>query len=58
MMVPGLNGELEMIALVKKIKKDTKLTLVGRKPFENFGIVNPPIYRSFHTKYLYNPLGN
>ena len=46
MMVPGLNGELEMIALVKKIKKDTKLTLAGRKPFENFGIVNPPIYRT------------
>ena len=38
-MVPGLNGELEMIALVKKIKKDTKLTLAGRKPLENFGIV-------------------
>jgi cystathionine beta-lyase len=31
---------------VKKIKKDTKLSLVGRKPFENFGIVNPPIYRT------------
>ena len=46
MMVPGLNGELKMIALVKKIKRDTKLTLVGRKPFENFGIVNPPIYRT------------
>jgi len=46
MMVPGLNGELKMIALVKKIKKDTKLTLAGRKPFENFGIVNPPIYRT------------
>ena len=45
-MVPGLNGELKMIALVKKIKKDTKLTLAGRKPFENFGIVNPPIYRT------------
>ena len=46
MMVPGLNGELKRIALVKKIKKDTKLVLVGRKPFENFGIVNPPIYRT------------
>ena len=45
-MVPGLNGELKRIALVKKIKKDTKLVLVGRKPFENFGIVNPPIYRT------------
>ena len=46
MMVPGLNGELKRIVLVKKIKKDTKLSLVGRKPFENFGIVNPPIYRT------------
>ena len=46
MMVPGLNGELKRIAPVKKIKKDTKLVLVGRKPFENFGIVNPPIYRT------------
>ena len=46
MMVPGLNGELKRIDLVKKIKKETKLTLVGRKPFENFGIVNPPIYRT------------
>ena len=36
MMVPGLNGELKRIALVKKIKKDTKLLLVVRKPFENF----------------------
>ena len=31
---------------MKKIKKDTKLSLVGRKSFENFGIVNPPIYRT------------
>ena len=46
MMVPGLNGEPKGIVLVKKIKKDTKLLLVGRKPFENFGIVNPPIYRT------------
>jgi len=45
-MVPGLNGEQLRIVLVKKIKKDTKLLLVGRKPFENFGIVNPPIYRT------------
>ena len=46
MMVPGLNGEPKRIVLVKKVKKDTKLSLVGRKPFENFGIVNPPIYRT------------
>ena len=45
-MVPGLNGEPKRIVLVKKVKKDTKLSLVGRKPFENFGIVNPPIYRT------------
>jgi len=38
MMVPGLNGEPKGIVLVKKIKKDTKLLLVGRKPFENFGM--------------------
>ena len=31
---------------MKKIKKDTKLSTVGRKPFDNFGIVNPPIYRT------------
>jgi len=31
---------------VKKIKKETKLSLVGRNPFENYGIVNPPIYRT------------
>jgi len=31
---------------VKKIKKDTKLVLTGRKPFDNHGIVNPPIYRT------------
>ena len=35
-----------MVILVKKIKKDTKLTLVGKKPFDNYGIVNPPIYRT------------
>ena len=35
-----------MIALVKKIKKDTKIILSGRKPFDNYGIVNPPIYRT------------
>ena len=46
MMVPGLIGELERIALVKETKKETKLSLVGRKPFENYGIVNPPIYRT------------
>ena len=60
-MVPGLNGELKRTALVKKIKKDTKLTLVGRKPFENFGIVNPPIYRTStvlfkNTKELINKI--
>ena len=33
MMVPGLIGELERIVLVKKIKKETKLSLVGRNPF-------------------------
>ena len=31
---------------MKKIKKDTKISLAGRKPFENYGIVNPPIYRT------------
>ena len=31
---------------MKKIKKDTKIVLVGRKPFDNYGIVNPPIYRA------------
>ena len=31
---------------MKKIKKDTKLTLVGRNSFDNYGIVNPPIYRT------------
>ena len=31
---------------MKKIKKDTKLVLTGRKPFDNHGIVNPPIYRT------------
>ena len=31
---------------MKKIKKDTKLIELGRKSFENFGIVNPPIYRT------------
>ncbi len=31
---------------MKKIKTDTKLTLVGKKPFDNYGIVNPPIYRT------------
>jgi len=31
---------------VKKIKKDTKIILSGRKPFDNYGIVNPPIYRA------------
>ena len=31
---------------MKKIKKDTKLVLAGRKPFDNYGIVNPPIYRA------------
>ena len=31
---------------MKKINKDTKLTLIGRKSFENFGVVNPPIYRT------------
>lgn len=31
---------------MKKIKKDTKILLAGRKPFENYGIVNPPIYRT------------
>tara|TARA_B100001123_G_scaffold447201_1_gene604026 strand:+ start:1795 stop:2958 length:1164 start_codon:yes stop_codon:yes gene_type:complete len=31
---------------VKKIKKDTKIILSGRKPFDNYGIVNPPIYRT------------
>ncbi len=45
-MVPGLNGEQLRIVLVKKIKKDTQLTRAGRKPFDNFGIVNPPIYRT------------
>ena len=45
-MDPGQTGELRKVALVKKIKKDTKLTLTGRKPFENYGIVNPPIYRT------------
>ena len=45
-MAPGLNGELKRIALMKKIKKDTKLTLAGREPFDNYGIVNPPIYRT------------
>ena len=45
-MVPGLNGESQRIVLVKKIKKDTKLTLVGRNSFDNYGIVNPPIYRA------------
>ena len=46
MMVPGLNGELKRIVLVKKVKKDTELTLAGRHPFKNYGIVNPPIYRT------------
>ena len=46
MMVPGLNGEVRRKVLVKKIKKDTKLTLAGRSPFKNYGIVNPPIYRT------------
>ena len=46
MMVLGRNGEPRRTALVKKIKKETKISLVGRKPFENFGIVNPPIYRT------------
>ncbi len=45
-MVPGLNGDQWRIVLVKKIKKDTKLSLAGREPFENYGIVNPPIYRT------------
>ena len=31
---------------MKKIKKDTKIILSGRKPFDNYGIVNPPIYRA------------
>ena len=31
---------------MKKIKKETKLVLTGRKPFDNYGIVNPPIYRA------------
>ena len=31
---------------MKKIKKDTKIILSGRKPFDNYGIVNPPIYRT------------
>ena len=31
---------------MKKIKTNTKLIVAGRKPFENFGIVNPPIYRA------------
>ena len=31
---------------MKKIKKDTKIVLAGRKPFDNYGIVNPPIYRA------------
>ena len=42
----GLNGVLQRKVLVKKIKKDTKISLAGRKPFENYGIVNPPIYRT------------
>ena len=46
MMVHGQNGELERIVRVKKVKKNTKLTLAGRKPFENYGIVNPPVYRT------------
>ena len=31
---------------MKKIKKITNLTLAGRNPFKNHGIVNPPIYRT------------
>ena len=31
---------------MKKINKDTKFTMVGRNPFKNHGIVNPPIYRT------------
>ena len=31
---------------MKKIKKNTKLILVGRNSFDNYGIVNPPIYRA------------
>ncbi len=46
MMVLGLNGELKRKVLVKKIKKITNLTLAGRNPFKNHGIVNPPIYRT------------
>ena len=45
-MVLGLNGELKRKVLVKKIKKITNLTLAGRNPFKNHGIVNPPIYRT------------
>ena len=63
MMDPGLNGEPGRIAIVKKIKKETKLSLAGRKPFENFGIVNPPIYRTStvlfkNTKELGNAINN
>ena len=63
MMDPGLNGEPRRIAIVKKIKKETKLSLAGRKPFENFGIVNPPIYRTStvlfkNTKELGNAINN
>ena len=45
-MVLGLNGELKRKVLVRKIKKITNLTLAGRNPFKNHGIVNPPIYRT------------
>ena len=45
-MVLGLNGELKRKVLVKKIKKITNLTLAGRNPFKNHGIVTPPIYRT------------
>ena len=28
------------------MKDDTKLTHSGRKPFENHGVVNPPVYHA------------
>jgi cystathionine beta-lyase len=33
------------------MNKDTRLVTAGRKPDENFGIVNPPVYHASNITY-------